>query len=387
MNCTKNSSSDGMHNFTSTDKAINESNIKLKLNNIRIKSVKDIMDSNTKKTRITKMVKYSCEKCAKTFSQKSYYDKHLTCEIQTDKVDIKLILNNNESNITNNIPHQMTTTAGAVRKSGLDKFYTIPAISEKCLASIGSRYKWSEWGLVIEPSAGNGSFLTRIPTDNKVGIDISPEHKDIIKQDFLAYNPPSDVGKILVVGNPPFGRVSSLAVKFFNHASQFADVIAFIIPRTFRRVSVHNKLNVSFHLVFDEEIPMEPCSFSPPMMAKCCFQIWEKKDTKRPIVELSTTHNDWDFLGFGPKDTKGQPTPPKGADFAMRAYGGKCGEIVDTGLETLRPKSWHWFKSKVNKNTLIERFNALDYTLSLDTARQNSMGRGELVRLYSEMYD
>jgi hypothetical protein len=280
-----------------------------------------------------------------------------------------------------------TTTAEAVREAGLDKFYTIPAISEKCLASIGTRYEWSEWGLVIEPSAGNGSFLTRIPTTKKIGIDISPEHKDIIKKDFLTYIPPSDIGKILVVGNPPFGRVSSLAIKFFNYASKWADVIAFIIPRTFRRVSVHNKLNVNFHLVFDEEIPMEPCSFSPPMMAKCCFQIWEKKETKRHIVELSTSHDDWDFLGFGPKDAKGQPTPPKGADFAMRAYGGKCGEIVDTGLETLRPKSWHWFKSKINKKTLIERFKTLDYTLSLDTARQNSMGRGELVRLYSEMYD
>jgi DNA (cytosine-5)-methyltransferase 1 len=40
-----------MHNFTLTNKATNELNIKLKLNNIRIKSVKDIMDSYTKKTR------------------------------------------------------------------------------------------------------------------------------------------------------------------------------------------------------------------------------------------------------------------------------------------------------------------------------------------------
>jgi len=64
------------------------------------------------------MGKYSCEKCAKTFSQKSHYDKHLTrknpCEIQTDKIKalidkvvedklielkIKLISNNTE-NIT-----------------------------------------------------------------------------------------------------------------------------------------------------------------------------------------------------------------------------------------------------------------------------------------------
>jgi len=36
------------------------------------------------------MVKYSCEKCAKSFSQKSHYDKHISrknpCEIQTDKI-------------------------------------------------------------------------------------------------------------------------------------------------------------------------------------------------------------------------------------------------------------------------------------------------------------
>jgi hypothetical protein len=36
------------------------------------------------------MGKYSCEKCAKTFSQKSHYDKHISrknpCEIQTDKI-------------------------------------------------------------------------------------------------------------------------------------------------------------------------------------------------------------------------------------------------------------------------------------------------------------
>ena len=72
------------------------------------------------------MGKYSCEKCAKSFSQKSHYDKHISrknpCEIQTDKikalidkaVDEKMIelkkklkLNNTESNITINITEQM----------------------------------------------------------------------------------------------------------------------------------------------------------------------------------------------------------------------------------------------------------------------------------------
>jgi hypothetical protein len=260
------------------------------------------------------MVKFGCSTCGKTFTQKGHYETHLKrktpCKKDTAfeelvEQKVKEVLSKTNTDAAT-IPAQMATTASAVREAGLDKFYTIPAISEKCLTSIGSLYNWSDWDLVIEPSAGNGSFLTRIPTAKKLGIDISPEHDDIIKQDFLTYNPPSDTGKILVVGNPPFGRVSSLAIKFFNHASKWADVIAFIIPRTFRRVSVHNKLNTNFHLIFDEEIPMEPCAFSPPMMAKCCFQIWEKNATKRTIVELSTSHDDWDFLGFGPKDAKGQ---------------------------------------------------------------------------------
>jgi len=300
-----------------------------------------------------------------------------------------------EINETNKMDEN-NKTHKLVRNEGLDQFYTIPAISEKCLNCLGERYEWSRWELIIEPSAGGGSFFTRIPSDMKIGIDISPTHKDIVKQDFLTYEPPASVSasRILVVGNPPFGRVSSLAIKFFNHASKWAQVIAFIVPRTFRRISVQNKLDLAFHLVFDEDIPMDPCSFEPPMMAKCCFQIWEKSDTKhsRPIIQLATAHADWEFLGFGPKDSQGQPTPPSEVTenatiFALRAYGGKCGQIVDTALHSLRPKSWHWIKSKIPKQALIDRFNLLDYSMSIDTARQNSIGRGDLVQLYSDAYD
>jgi len=274
-----------------------------------------------------------------------------------------------------------------VRETGLDKFYTIPSISEKCLNKINSLYKWSEWDLIIEPSAGNGSFFSKIPTSKKIGIDISPEHTDIIKQDFFTYCPPDDINKILVIGNPPFGKNSSLAIKFFNYAAKWANVIAFILPRTFRRISIHNQLDKNFHLLYDEELPMFPCCFDPPMMVKSCFQIWKKNEIKRSIIKLKIIHNDWDFLPHGPKDEKGQPTPPKNADFTIRAYGGKCGEIIENNLELLRPKSWHWIKAKINKETLMKRFNDLDYSLSFDTARQNSIGKGELIKLYSEKYD
>ncbi len=273
-------------------------------------------------------------------------------------------------------------TAINARQEGLDKFYTIPTIVDLCIEKLLGLYAWDSWELIIEPSAGNGSFLLKIPSVNKIGLDIAPEHADIIKQDFFKYTPPSDK-KILVIGNPPFGKICSLAIGFFNHAAKWANTIAFIIPRTFRRISVQNKLNQYFHLVLDIEIPTTPCSFSPPMAVKCCFQIWTKKLDKRNIINLGTVHDDWTFLPFGPKDDKNQPTPPLNADFAMRAYGGKCGELKTTELNTLRPKSWHWIKCNINKELLIDRFSKLDYSGSKDTARQNSFGRGELVELYN----
>lgn len=293
---------------------------------------------------------------------------------------------------------QAGNTAADVRQAGLDKFYTNPDIAEKCIATVGNMYDWNQWGKVIEPSAGNGSFYTRIPVpnDKKIGIDIAPEHEGIICQDFFNMADAESGGygePVLVIGNPPFGRVSSLAIKFFNHAAEICSiqgsVIAFIIPRTFRRPSVQNKLDIAYHLVYDEDIPTSPCSFTPNMAVKCCFQIWEKRDDHRAIIAQETHHPDWQFLAMGPLDERGQPTPPTGADFALRAYGGKCGDIIEQGLETLRPKSWHWIKvnsAKITKNELIMRFRQLDYSVSTNTARQNSIGRADLVALYSATF-
>ena len=271
----------------------------------------------------------------------------------------------------------------SVREQGLDKFYTKRDVAGTCISRVKN---WDKWELVVEPSAGNGSFLSQIPSDNKIGIDIEPESDTIKKMNFFDYSPPKSKN-ILVIGNPPFGVGCSTAVKFFNHAAQWSDCIAFIIPRTFKRISVQNRLNEYFHVVHDEDVPTHPCAFEPPMSVKCCFQIWERKDNKRDIIKMPCTHDDWDFLTYGPKDTKGQPTPPNGADFALLAYGGACGRVTRESLGDLRPKSWHWIKSKIDVHTLIKRFESLDYSISKDTARQNSLGKSELVHLYSSSFD
>jgi hypothetical protein len=241
--------------------------------------------------------------------------------------------------------------------------------------------------LIVEPSAGSGSFYNQIECRNKIGLDLEPECKDVVKMDFFDYSPPDNIENILVIGNPPFGKISSLAVRFFNHSAKWANVIAFIIPRTFRKISIQNKLDKNFYLIFDEDVPVKPCCFSPEMAVKCCFQIWERKNTPREYINLATKHLDWEFLRLGPNDKNGQPTPPENADFAIRAYGGKIGFIKTTELYNLRPKSWHFIKSNIEIYKLIKTFENLDYSGSLNTARQNSMGRAELVRLYSRFFD
>lgn len=56
-------------------------------------------------------------------------------------------------------------------KVDYDKFYTKEAVAIDCLRSIDLK----EYDLIIEPSAGNGSFLKNIKHENKVGLDIKPE--------------------------------------------------------------------------------------------------------------------------------------------------------------------------------------------------------------------
>ena len=270
----------------------------------------------------------------------------------------------------------------------LDQFYTKPNIAIICVKQLFEQIHIDNFDFFLEPSCGTGNFFNLLPENKRIGIDLDPKIKDInvLQSDFYHFIPNQNK-RYCVVGNPPFGRVCSDAVKFFNKAAEFADVIAFIIPKTFRRISIQNRLNLYYILLFESDIPMFPCSFEPKMGAKCCFQIWKRVQNPRQKIILNTTHSDWKFLSWGaPKKNDGQPTPPKDADFALKAYGSNCGEIIKDNLNELSPKSWHWIKSNIKIDLLIHRFSTLDYSVSKNTVRQESIGAGELVMLYSQIY-
>ncbi len=266
-------------------------------------------------------------------------------------------------------------------ENGLDQFYTNDDIALKYYNKMTEIINIDDFDVHLEPSAGTGSFYNIMDKTKKLGLDIEPKNKGIYKMNFFDYIPEKD-RKYLVVGNPPFGRISSLAVKFFNKSAEFADCIAFIIPRTFKRVSIQNKLNLNFELIYNDDLPITPCCFTPKMTAKCSFQIWIRKETKRVKILYDKEHKDFVFLKHGPKDKNNQPTPPQNCDFVLKAYGANCGEIVDKNLDILRPKSWHWIKSNIDIELLKNRFNHLDYSMSKDTVRQDSLGQQELIYLY-----
>lgn len=261
-------------------------------------------------------------------------------------------------------------------KSPLDQFYTKPEIASRCLNVLLKAVSFDQFDVILEPSAGKGSFSNLLPTAKRLAIDIDPKADDIIKQDFFTFTF-DKTAKYLVIGNPPFGRVSSLAVRFFNKAAEFAQVIAFIVPRTFNKLSVQNKLDMNFHLTHNEVLPLEPCCFEPAMSAKCCFQIWERKPVQRSLITLSKEHSDFTFVNL------------EGCDFIMRRCGGSCGQIFDKTSEKASTglQSWYWIKANIDPTELRRRFALLDFSICEETVGQKSLGKQELVHIYATQYD
>ena len=139
-----------------------------------------------------------------------------------------------------------------------------------------------EFDNYIEPSAGKGAFLFFMPEDRRIGIDIEPLGKEIVKQDFFTFEFPE--GRNIVIGNPPFGRRGSLAMKFLNRCAEHCDVVALILPAIFSKYTFINRVHPYMHLI-DEISHTEFEDIHEQMYkVKCSFQIWQKSDQERPKI-------------------------------------------------------------------------------------------------------
>lgn len=345
------------------------------------------------------MVKeYTCEKCGKVFTQKGHFMNHqkrkrpckpienkvIEAKVQqklqelseNGEIEIKnknLISNNQNSNIDN------MDKIGKNRVIS-DQFYTKQDISSKCIKLFLEKIKLSDNDFIIEPSAGTGSFSDYFYKNsyNINAFDIDPKQGYIEKCDFLDLD--IDIYKnknVHCIGNPPFGRQSSLAKKFIKKNALFCKTISFILPKSFRKQSFQKSFPLNFHLI--EEIDLDKNSFIIDGKAHnvpCVFQIWVKKNEER-FIEPKIIENGFHFvkkpiLKDIKLDENGYPIKRENLfseqpDFGiLRAGGGNtCGRIsleYKNGISCY-PEAWLFIKldDHYDKNKFYDEYKKIDW--------------------------
>ena len=216
------------------------------------------------------------------------------------------------------------TPLGNRRVTGKEQYYTpvelAAALTREVVAVIGSL----DGRVVLEPAGGTGAFLKAARAEGAsefISFDIDPKFDGIERGDFLTKT--VRVNNAIAISNPPFGRNNSLSIPFFNKAANHSEYICFIVPRSWRKWSVINRLDRRFELVADHDIEIDYVDdqgtrISRQLLLKTCFQIWRKlpEGQFRPIYRVRDT-------GLISK------VKPEDADIALRVFGFNCGRVLD----------------------------------------------------------
>jgi predicted RNA methylase len=260
-----------------------------------------------------------------------------------------------------------------LNRNTIDKYYTKDNIVDVCINFIKKYMELDKNDLIIEPSAGNGSFIKGIKslTNNFIFFDIEPDNEEIIKQDYLLFDYDSiknDFNKIHIIGNPPFGRQSSLANKFIKKSCEFCDSISFILPKSYKKDSLKKIFPLNFHLIFEIDLPeksflVDGLEYNVP----CIFQIWEKNINNRIVNEKLQP------LNF--KFVKKTENP----DISFRRVGVNAG-LIDIKIDEKNIQSHYFIKFTNGKsiNDNIMRLNSINYEFN-NTVGPRSISKQELI--------
>ena len=173
----------------------------------------------------------------------------------------------------------------------LDQFFTHPLIAKRVVDLVDETYGFENYDYIIEPSMGSGSIFNHLPEQKRVGIDVDKLHPECYQKDYLEWFP-SDCGirwdpldfdnsKMLVLGNPPFGRNSRLMVDFFKHSRLFSDVIVFIVPASWKKETLHRRLPRDFRLQTTIDLPDWSITYQGEKFpVGCVAQFWSRFDVK-----------------------------------------------------------------------------------------------------------
>jgi len=228
-----------------------------------------------------------------------------------------------------------------------------------------------EFDCWLEPAAGDGAFFELLPADNRLGIDLDPRDvEDVIEHDFFSYDG-LDARVYGTIGNPPFGKNANMAIKFFNRSAQISRFIAFIVPRTFKKDSVVNKLDDHFHLEYEELLPEN--SFEIDGVEKSVptvFQIWVKRPYRRARMEILGDHEDLEFLS---------PERVDEADLLFQRVGVGAGTIK-FDLAEHSPESHFCLKCSEDAEAILITINW--NSIKHNTAGNPSISKSDVLKAY-----
>jgi predicted RNA methylase len=269
-----------------------------------------------------------------------------------------------------------------LKRNTIDKYYTKKNIVELCINIIKQKISISKTkDLIIEPSAGNGAFIPFLKKlCNKCRFyDIKPEHSTIIQQNFLDVDhtefQTQNISKIHIIGNPPFGRQSSMAIKFIKKSSEFCNSISFILPKSFKKDSLRKHFPLQFHLIHEEDLPEKAFLIDgAEYNVDTVLQIWEKKDVEREdmkrVAPVSFT-----FV----KKTDDH-------DISFRRVGVYAGKI-DTDTRDKSIQSHYFIKFLQTTDSLddiIKKLNTITYPNN-NTVGPKSISKQELILEFNRM--
>lgn len=152
-------------------------------------------------------------------------------------------------------------------KLELDKYYTDDNLAQYCVEKT-FEVLGNQWERIIEPSAGDGSFLKYLP-ETTLAYDIAPEHPSIIEHDYRTVILPY-LEKSLVIGNPPFGRANKLSVQFMIASMRHSDYVSFIQPISQLN---QNRTMKDTELLYSEDLGKIEYSGKK---VHCCLNIYHK---------------------------------------------------------------------------------------------------------------
>lgn len=153
-----------------------------------------------------------------------------------------------------------------------DKYYTPDSVVRKVIEVLEKDVMpLKNFSRIIEPSAGAGAFLKRLP-ENAVGYDIDPQDENIIKGDYLKQNIPY-MENSLVIGNPPFGESGNLHMEFIKRSMQHSDYVAFVLPGDMYKKDKFE--NIELYKSY-----MLPAVKYSGVKLRCCFNIYRKRKIK-----------------------------------------------------------------------------------------------------------